>query len=65
MQEPNRNSKYAAATMYLSGWRMGARESYVIYIPSAKDGIEFQVNSLPKFHRISFGVFAEYLVKSS
>ena len=40
----------------------GTRElaSYVIYVLSSRAGIEFRVNSLPKFHRISFDVFAEY-----
>lgn len=44
----------------------GTRElaSYVIYVLSTRAEIEFRVNSLPKFHRISFDVFAEYLVQS-
>lgn len=38
--------------------------SYVIYVLSTGAGIAFRVNSLPKFHRISFDVFAEYFVQS-
>lgn len=49
--------------MYLSDWYRELA-SCVIYVLSTRAEIEFRVNSLPKFHRISFDVFAEYSMQS-